>query len=292
MALIKYTSILNSFVSQEGTMGTYTNYVYYSVLVVYTDGRAEIVEGNNKTIAPLLAFLRTPIDELQDIKQLITSLPSDINIISKKIDENMNYVLDSLYPIPDVRGMKQEDAVRRIEECGLIPNIVQSEGIPDDKQVVCFIQRNRLNYKYVDIGTAQTVPAVDGLTKDVAVEVLEKAGFQVEVKYIPSQEHEKDIVLSYSRNDNSTLVVELEVGSSKPVDEKLIQFFESINSATRFQIIARKWNELGLNENPLYADIDKKIKSKSEIERMYGPKRDPQVIKDFIEELRTQVGLT
>ena len=299
MALIKYTSILNSFVSQEGSMGTYTNYIYYSVLVVYTDGRAEIVEGNKNTIAPLLAFLRTPIDELQDIKQTIRSLStdissdisSDISIISQKIDYNMNYVLDSLYPIPDVRGMKQDEAIKRLEECGLIPNIVQSDGSPDDKQVISFLQRNRRNFKYIDIGTSQNVPAVDGLTKDVAVEVLEKAGFQVEVKYVPSQEHEKDIVLRYSRNDNSTLVVELEVGSLKPVDEKLIQFFESIDSSNRFQIIARQWNQFGLNENPLYADIDKKIKSKSEIERMYGPKRDPQVIKDFIEELRTQLGL-
>ena len=215
MALIKYTSILNSFVSQEGSMGTYTNYIYYSVLVVYTDGRAEIVEGNKNTIAPLLAFLRTPVDELQDIKQTISSLSSDISIISQKIDYNMNYVLDSLYPIPDVRGMKQEDAIKRIEECQLIPNIVQDDGTADEKQVVCYLQRNNINFKYVDIATTQIVPAVEGLTKDVAVEVLEKAGFQTNIKYVHSQEQE-DIVLHCSRTDDMTPVVELEVGSADP----------------------------------------------------------------------------
>ena len=72
-ARIKYTSIINSFVSQEGSNGSYINYVYYSILVVYVDGTAEIVEGKKDTITPLLSFLRTPVDELQDIKQLFTS---------------------------------------------------------------------------------------------------------------------------------------------------------------------------------------------------------------------------
>jgi hypothetical protein len=213
MADIKYTSIINSFVSQEGMMGSYTNYVYYSILVVYSDGTKSIVEGKRDQIAPFLLFLRTPVDELQDIKQLIQSLPSDMSNISRKIDDNMNYILDSLYPIPDVRGMKLKEATKCLEEHELLPNIVQGEEIPDDKQVVCFLQRNKNNFKQVDIGTTQSVPAVDGLTKDVAVEVLEKAGFQVKVKYLPSEEQEHDIVLGYSRKDDTTQLVELKVGA-------------------------------------------------------------------------------
>ncbi len=225
MADIKYTSIINSFVSQEGMMGNYTNYIYYSILVAYSDGTRTIVEGKSNQIAPFLPFLRTPVDELQDIKQLLLNLPSDMGNINRKIDDNMNYILDSLYPIPDVRGMKLEEAIKCLEEHGLIPTIVQGEEIPDDKRIICFIQRNKSNFKQVDIGTTLSVPAVEGLTKDVAVEVLEKAGFQVGVKYSPAQEQEQDIVLGCSRKDNTKLLVELEVGCLKPVEPQ----YEGIN---------------------------------------------------------------
>ena len=288
MAAIKYTSIINSFVSQEGDFGMYTNYIYYSLLVVYTDGTAEIVEGKNNDIRYLLSYLRTPIDELKEIKQTISHLPSQLNTISEKIDEKLSYVIDSLYPIPDVRGMKEAEALKCIEEYNLVPNTIQNDGISHGEGTVYSLKRNAFNFKRVDVGITHGIPAVDGLTKDVAIEILEKVGFQVKAKYVPSQEQEKDIVLRYHRIDDTNPMVELEVGSSKPVDEKLIQFFESINSATRFQIIASQWNTSGLNENPLYADMDKKIKSKAETERMYGPNRNPQVIQNFIEELRTQ----
>lgn len=213
MADIKYTSIINSFVSQEGMMGNYTNYIYYSILVAYSDGTRTIVEGKSNQIAPFLRFLRTPVDELQDIKQLLLSLPSDMSNINNKIDDNMNYILDSLYPIPDVRGMKLEEAIKCLEERELMPNIVQGEEISDNKRVVSFLQRSKNNFKQVDIGIALSVPSVDGLTKDVAVEVLEKAGFQVEVTYLPSEEQEHGIVLGYSRKDNTTPLVEIKVGA-------------------------------------------------------------------------------
>ena len=97
----------------------------------------------------------------------------------------------------------------------MIPNIVQDDGTADEKQVVCYLPRNKNNFKYVDIATTQIVPAVEGLTKDVAIEVLEKSGFQTNIKYVHSQEQE-DIVLHYSRTDDMTPVIELEVGSADP----------------------------------------------------------------------------
>lgn len=41
--MIAYATILNSFVSTEGSNGFMTNYIYYSVLVTNTDGTREIV---------------------------------------------------------------------------------------------------------------------------------------------------------------------------------------------------------------------------------------------------------
>ena len=214
MAAIKYTNIINSFVCEEGSMGQFTNYVYYSVLVVYTDGTAEIVEGNAKKISPLLFFLRTPVDELQEIKQIITRLPSELNTINEKIDEKMSYVLDSLYPIPDVRGMKEAEAVKCIEAHELVPNITQNDGISHSDGTVYSLKRSSINFKHVDVGITHGIPAVDGLTKDVAIEMLEKVGFQAKVKYVHSQEQKQDIVLRYHRVDDMNPVVELEVGTT------------------------------------------------------------------------------
>ena len=42
---IKYVNVVNSFVSTEGSNGFMTNYVYYTLLVVNTDGTSQIVEG-------------------------------------------------------------------------------------------------------------------------------------------------------------------------------------------------------------------------------------------------------
>ncbi len=71
IANIDYVTILNSVISQEGGGGVYKNYVYYSLLVVNKDGTRQLVEGKEEDIHYLLRFIRTPIDELREIKQLL-----------------------------------------------------------------------------------------------------------------------------------------------------------------------------------------------------------------------------
>ena len=212
MGAIKYTSIINSFVSTEGVAGIMTNYIYYSLLVVYCDGTKEIVEGKKENLGFLLDYLRTPVDELQEIKQLIASLPSDVNNINDNINEKMNCILDTVYPIPDVRGMKEEEALQQLEENEFVPHKI-TDIVSDNKGMVSFVRRNKLNYKHVDVGITHSIPSVEGLTKDVAIEVLKKVGFQANVKNIPCREYEQDIVLHYGRVNDMSAVVELEVGS-------------------------------------------------------------------------------
>lgn len=227
MAAIKYTSIINSFVSTEGMNGMLTNYIYYSVLVVYTDGTREIVEGSRDKIAPLLHFLHTPVDEIQDLKQSIARLSSDMNKLNNKIDVKMDYVLDTICPIPDVRGLRVDEALNLINEHGLVPNVIKGKKVENSKGVITFQRRNDLNYKCVDIGIDPIIPSVEGLTKDVAIEALEKSGFQANVTYVKCQEHEDDIVLGYSSVEGMPNVVEVEVGSVEPG----LQQSEGINAA-------------------------------------------------------------
>ena len=115
---IKYTQVLNSFVSTEGSGGIMTNYIYYSVLVVYTDGTSEIVEGSNKNIAHLLRYVRTPVDELMELKETVKELRKDINDI---VDQKMKYVIDTLCMIPDIQDKNEVEALKLLTDAGLIP---------------------------------------------------------------------------------------------------------------------------------------------------------------------------
>ena len=65
---IKYVNVINSFVSTEGSNGYMTNYVYYTLLVVNTDGTTQIVEGKLNQVSFLLPFVRTPVDEIRELK--------------------------------------------------------------------------------------------------------------------------------------------------------------------------------------------------------------------------------
>ena len=133
MAAIKYTSIINSFVSPEGSFGAITNYIYYSVLVVYSDGTKEIIEGKGKEIAPLLYFLRTPVDELQEIKQLITSIPWEI----RSINDNMTNVIDILDEICEKANNVESEEPILDEERDESEDNINPESI-NDTPFMCY----------------------------------------------------------------------------------------------------------------------------------------------------------
>lgn len=108
------------------------------------------------------------------------------------------------------------------------------------------------------------------------------------IKHVPTAEEKAAMEAQKQEEEKRRVEAYAKARENGVVDEKLLNFFESVDSATRFQYIARQWNAQGFSGDPIYAEIEEKIKSKSEAERMYGPSRDPQKIKKFIEELRTQ----
>ena len=74
---IKYTQLINSFVSTEGSGGFMTNYGYYTFLVFHTDGSVRIAEGKYSDIAHLLPYIRTPMDDIAELKETIKKGLSD-----------------------------------------------------------------------------------------------------------------------------------------------------------------------------------------------------------------------
>ncbi len=211
---IKYTQVLNSFVSTEGSNGIMTNYIYYSVLVVNADGTSEIVEGKSHQISHLLRYARTPVDELIELKDTVKGLRQDINDI---VDQKMKYVVDSLFPIPDIQNKNEVEALSMLKSAGLIPVLENSypEGTPPNGIVRMFC-RNNDDFKKVNVKIIHDVPNVERQNINEALLKLKEAGFTADVTHKVVSEVENGIVLHCNRADENKLLVGLEVSSSIP----------------------------------------------------------------------------
>lgn len=214
MASIKYTSIINSFVSTEGSGGFMTNYVYYTVLVAYTDGRKDIVEGRLGEIKPFLAFAKTPMDYLSELQDAVKGLRNDFNDI---VDQKIDYVIDSLYPIPNIQGVNEVDAVNEIIKSGLTPIFENEypESTPQNGTVRAY-SRNKKDFRSVNVRIVRDYPNVKGMRSEEAINTLKNAGFMADIVFEPTIDKENDIVLQCSRYDENKLAVSLRVSRLIP----------------------------------------------------------------------------
>ena len=214
MAAISYTQVINSFVSTEGSNGIMTNYFYHTILVVYTNGTREIVTGQTNQISFLLPYVRTAVDEVAELKQTVKELRQEINGL---IDEKMTYTVDSLFPIPDILGKNEVEALQLIRDAGLAP--VHEVTYPASTPPNGFIQsfsRNRDNFKKVNIRIIHRVPDINGLKSEDALARLRNAGLTATVTRKVVSGTENDIVLNCTRADETRLSVALQVSSSIP----------------------------------------------------------------------------
>ena len=215
MADIKYVHILNSFVSTEGFAGNMTNYIYYSLLVVYKDNSRSIVEGKAGDIKWLLPYVRTPQDKLPEIKESIRKLREDINSI---VDEKMGMVSDTLYPIPDIQGRNEIEALESLKNAGLTPHLVYSypEGTPRNGIVENF-RRRKDNFKTIDLEIVHEIPDVTGLSIDEAAEKLREAGMEKgQIYYSDVSKGRNGVILNAFRAAPDSLEIHLKVSVYVP----------------------------------------------------------------------------
>lgn len=214
MAAIKYTQVLNSFVSTEGSNGIMTNYIYYSVLVVFDNGQRKVVEGKLHEINYLLAYVRTPQDYLAELTETVKGMRKEI---SELVDQKIGYVVDTLYPIPEIRDLNELEALDRLREAGLTPKLLidYPEGTPKNGFVSAY-SRNGANFRTVDVTVFHEMPKVVGLQQEEAEALLREAGFLVEVnaKMVTDQENGK--VLSCLRKGSESMQVTMDVASVIP----------------------------------------------------------------------------
>ena len=214
MAKIKYTSLIDCAVSTEGSNGVMTNYFYYNVLVVYEDGSRELVTGKKNEIAFLLPFMRTPMDDLMDMKATVINLRQDIDNI---VEQKMKYVIDSIFPIPDILNKNEVEANELLKEAGFTPvfEIEYPESTPKNGYVQSY-RRSSEDFKRVELQIIHRVPEVRGMKIEEALGKLKEAGFTVTITHITVSGTDNGVVINSIRLDESKLLVNLEVATSIP----------------------------------------------------------------------------
>ncbi len=235
---ISYVQILNSFVSTEGSDGIMTNYVYYSLLVVNSDGSKNIVEGKLHEIVYLLPFVRTPQDDLIELRETVKGLRQDP---SEMVDQKMQYVVDSLYPIPDVQDLDEKEAKRKITEAGLIPEpeLTYPEHVPE-RGIVRAYSRNAYNFKKVNLRIIHDLPAVVGLMEEEAEARLREEGFSYRINRRVVSGQQNGIILECVRTDETQMTVDLVVCSAIPEtvgmpDERAVRVLEEAGYMPRIK---------------------------------------------------------
>ena len=228
---IAYAQVINSFVSTEGKNGIMTNYIYYSVLVVFKNGTRQIVEDRLQNLGFLLPYIRTPQDALTEIQETSRSL-RELNDIVRELksglkalpdemnrwmDQKIGHIVNSLFMIPDVLGMEETEAKKALEQSGFIwhPVIQYPEGTPENG-IVRVCSRNGEYYKMADVTVFHPMPDVLGLPGEEALNILQNAGFTAEVRRKTVTDQEDDRVLECARADDYEMKVSIVVSAAVP----------------------------------------------------------------------------
>ncbi len=227
MAAINYITVLNSVVSTEGSGGYMTNYIYYSLLVVYKDGSKSVLSVKDREMSIYLPFIRTPIDELQNLKAQMTDLQSKVDSLQSTVksmrkemneqtDQKIKYFVDSLYPIPKLAGLPEEAALTALKDAGLNAVIIRHYDKSLGSGIVYSARRNEKLFKDVDLELVYPLPDVAGTMKSEAVALLEAGQFHVEIVETGSLEEGDNRVLKCEWKDPRKQTVTLHVAKRVP----------------------------------------------------------------------------
>lgn len=225
MASIDYITVINSYVSQEGVNGIYTNYVYYSLLVTYTNGSKEIISVNSRDLNRYASYIRTNEDSLKLLEKSVQRLEENI---ASLIDERVNYVVESMFHIPNVTGMNEIDAIALINEAGFVPVLIND--IPEQyrkNSIIKTYNRQKNNFKVIELTNIIETPNLSDMNESEAVPLLELLGFNVIVNHMNVVGVQDGKILEIKRKNENDLNIELDVSvetqnvTGLPVDEAI-----------------------------------------------------------------------
>lgn len=285
MAFITHAEIVGTRMAEEGSGGYTVNSTSYSVLIFYSDGTVNLVEGSANQIRPYLPFMR-PRSDFNQLQPMLEQLEAKLEAsIKKTVNTSINDLLyETRNPLPKgLTGTSGQDAKVLLEKAGFKVEFYPLVPAGTTGTVLECVRKENdpmtaiLKMKY-------DMPSIVGMDADVAIEKLKSAGFSPTIKMIRSEGTNENNVINVVR-DNDSLDVLLYVCQNTSPEE--YAFERALEQATCMMDIWKIWKDSDLAER--YPEISKKLWDKKEIERMYG-KSDNNVVEQFKIELKNKLN--
>ena len=262
MASIIRAEIVGTRMAENGSYGYTVNSTSYSVLVFYSNGVVELVEGDAKQINPLLPYM-SPREDFNQLKSLLEQfemqLKTDIShIVEKALFENRN-------PLPEGLTGKSGSEVKKIlENAGFK---VEFFPINSEKTsgTVMECERKTGDLMTVILKMRYDMPNVEDLHVNEAIQKLKNAGFIPKIIKGPCEFAEEDKVFNIVREGDGINVI-LWVCNNEKREE--YEFIEKIKQLDSMIDIWKCWENSSLVER--YPNVNECIKKKKDIERIYG----------------------
>ena len=212
MAMIDYTQFIG-IRAAENSIGTTTfNSTNYSMLIVYTNGAREIVEGSASEMRPFLPYLKED-NTAQILRDSLAKLEANLE---RMVDERIERIFRVSHPIPDVVGLQEEAAIARLKAAGFVVRLLHTypEGIPQG--IVRSCTRVNNDYLTVELDVRHDLPKVEGLPEEDAILLLERAGFTVRLTNTYPEGVRSGKVYACRRETETSMVVLLDVRHDTP----------------------------------------------------------------------------
>ena len=281
MALITYAEIVGTRMAEEGSGGYTVNSTSYSVLIFYSDGTVNLVEGGASQIRPFLPYMK-PRSDFNMLQPMLERLEAKLEAsIEKTVKSSINGILyESRNPLPKgLTGTTGQEAKALLEKAGF--KVVFSPAVPASTTgMVLECVRKEDDPMTAILIMKYDMPDITGMDVDMAIQKLRNAGFRSTIKRIQSEGSAENSVI-YAGRDDASLDVTLYVCNNIRPEENA--FLEALDRATNMMDIWKIWENSGLAER--YPDINKQLESKKEFERLYGRIRDIDKEKDAIKKI-------
>lgn len=217
------------------------NSTQYSVLVFYSDGSTEIVEGDANAVHDLMQYVPRQ-DSTEAIARMLEEHESKVKAM---LADEVLKVFDALRPVPKVEGLIEDEAIALLREKDFVVHLVNSypENIPLGVVYAC--KRQIGAPMTVDLDIRHALPDVVNLPEEEALVRLRKAGFTAEVTRVYSVDYTDHHVLSCRRADTVTMQVSVEVSSPAPslvgqTAQEALRLLEEAGFVHRISIVSHE----------------------------------------------------
>ena len=276
MATITRAEIVGTRMAEEGSGGYTVNSTSYSVLIFYSNGAVDLVEGNARQIRPYLPFI-TPSNDMRQLKTLLDDFETKMKKdFQEAVQQAMFRIESNRYPIPDIIGKNRAEARKILEESGFVCD-EQGQVDKDIIGTVTGYDRDPENFKVVTLKINYQYPDVRNMDSHIAVDIMRKAGFKPVIKKVETKDHSQiNKVKQVLPGEGSYVVLYV-------ADVQNNLFTEQIRGETSMMTIWKKWENFELKDK--FPKTNAYILKYKDMERLYGKSNNFNQIKADLSKL-------